>query len=279
MAAHPSAHATALWALLALASPALASTPPVVEAPADAAATAEQQDDQDEIEEAALAVLRGMSEVLAVAPDFDYHIETAFDVVQQSGTKVEFGASRKVQVSRPNLMRTEVVQRDASSRTLLLDGKDLWVYVPAQKVYARMEQHGDLEQAIAWAGSDLDIDMPLASLFAPDFYQAVVPRLTRALLLDESVLAGVVCDHLLLSNDYTDFQLWITRDSKPVLQRVVITYREAPGEPQFSAQFVHWDLAPKRKRNQFKFDPPGDTHQVRFFVPERATNLDKKDES
>lgn len=229
------------------------------------------------IEEQALAVLKGMADTLDAAPQFDYEIETTFDVVQQSGTKIEFGASRKIQVSRPDLMRMEVQRRDGTLANVVFDGKKLWVYIPEQKVYAKAEQHGDLVEAIDYAVSELGMEAPLQSLVSPNFYESALANLTRALLLEESVVMGVACEHLLLSNDYTDFQLWITKEDKPVLRRIVITYREAPGEPQFTAQFLKWDLSPEHEPGQFTFAPPKDAREIRFAVSAPATDLDQED--
>lgn len=239
-----------------------------------------EQVEAAEIEDEALAVLRGMSDVLAAASAFNYQIETSFDVVQQSGTKVEFGASRAIEIARPNLMHMEVLRRDGTGSVSVFDGEHLWVYVPEHKVYAKEKQHGDLVEAVEYAVSELDIGAPLRSLVASSFYDTVVQSgLVRALLLDESVVAGTPCEHLLLSNDYTDFQLWITKDDKPLLKRIVITYREARGEPQFRAQFMKWDLAPTAEPGQFRFNPPADANQVRFHAPAQATNVDQESES
>ena len=98
--------ATLLWLVLALALPVQAATEVVVEESIVEAA------EPEDMEEKVLSVPKGMSDVLAAATDFDYQIETVFDVVQRSGVKVEFAASRKIQVSRPNLIRMEGQRRD-----------------------------------------------------------------------------------------------------------------------------------------------------------------------
>jgi len=262
-----------LWISVVLALPAQAATEVVVDEEIIEIAQA------TDIEEEALFIVKAMSEVLAAANDFDYQIETAFDVVQQSGTKIEFGASRQIQVSRPARMRMEVQQRDGTRSEVVFDGENIWAYVPEQNVYAKTEQHGDLIEAIEYAVDELGMEAPLQSLVSADFYETVLDSgLTRALWLEDSVVAGVPCDHLLLSNDYTDFQLWISQADEPVLQRVVITYRHSPGEPQFQAQFIEWNFSPERKKGQFKFAPPEGSNQVRFYVPAPATNLDQEDE-
>ena len=40
---------------------------------------------------------------------------------------------------------------------------------------------------------------------------------------ETSTVGGVPCDHLALRNEMTDAQVWITKGSKPLLHRLVIT--------------------------------------------------------
>ena len=107
----------------------------------------------------------------------------------------------------------------------------------------------------------------MADLLEPDLYERVTTELTGALDLGEKVVSGVVCDHLLMSNDYADFQLWITTGDRPVLKRIVITYKEEPGEPQYRAQFRDWDMAPENVRARLDFRPPDGAERIRFYVP------------
>ena len=63
------------------------------------------------IDAEALDVFKAMSDHLVAAREFAFETETSHDVVQRSGIKVEFSASRRTLVSRPNRMRLESRQR------------------------------------------------------------------------------------------------------------------------------------------------------------------------
>jgi hypothetical protein len=235
--------------------------------------------DTPQLEADALAVLKGLAEYLTAAGEFSYQAETSYDVVQDSGAKVEFGASRKIMVSRPNRLRIEVTRRDGAHSIVVFDGENVWVSAPEHNVYAKAGQRGDLDEAIQFAVTQLHLKAPLTDLISPDFYEHVTENMTGAVYLGETVLTGQTCDHLLLSNDYTDFQLWITTGSKPVLRRIVITYREEPGEPQFRAHFLKWDMSPPSTTGKFTFKPSADAERIRFYTKAPAVDQGQGDES
>lgn len=261
--------------LLGAVSPAQAET--AVDEAADE--VLDEAADAAAIEPEALEVFRGMADFLASADEFAFHTESAYDVLQSSGVTVEFGASRKTLVSRPNKLRIESQRRDGMRGVLVFDGDSIWAFEPDQNVYARTEQVGDLDEAIDFAVAELRIKAPLADIVSPDLYEIVTSRLTGAIYLGETVLAGVACDHLLMSNDYVDYQLWITTGDQPLLQRIVITYREEPGQPQYRARVVKWDMSPKDGKARLQFEPPDGAERIRFYVPAPAGTQDEEDRS
>ncbi len=219
-----------------------------------------------EIEPEALSVLQAMSDFLAASNEFYYEIDTTYDVVQPSGTKVEFGVARKNLVSRPNRLRTEAIRRSGVEGTIVFDGEHIWAYSEDANVYAQTEQVGDLVESINFAVSELRIKAPLSEISSPDLFASITRDLESAYHLGENVVKGVTCDHLLLSNDYADFQMWVKKGDDPLLQRIVIDYREERGQPQFRAQFSNWNMAPKNTAGKFTFVPPKDAERIRFYV-------------
>jgi hypothetical protein len=231
-----------------------------------------------EIEDMALAAIREMTEFLVAADNFTFRLDTSYDVVQDSGIKVEFGGSRVAAISRPDRFSFDVQRRDGLESLLVFDGKQLWAYVPDEQAYAMTEFEGSIDDAIHFAVSELRIKAPLADLFSPDLYDIITDKLTRALHLGRVMLEDTVCNHLLLSNDYADYQLWIEDGELPVLRRIVITYREERGEPQFRARFVDWNLTPD-PAGLFDFTPPEGADRVLFYIPGPEDALPEEDRS
>lgn len=227
----------------------------------------------------ALEAFKEMADYLDAAKTFAYEAESGYDVVQDSGVKVEFGGSRQIWVSRPNRLRMDSQRRDGVRGTLVFDGKNIWAYAPDENVYATAEQPGDLDEAIDFAISELSLKAQMSELLSANLYEEVTAELTGALYLGEAVISGITCEHLLMSNDYADLQLWIASGERPVLKRIVITYREEPGQPQFRAQFLNWEIPPKDTKGRFEFAPPEGTERIRFYAPAMETDLNLEDAS
>ena len=241
-------------------------------------AVAQEDDGDSGIEPEALAVIDAMAKKLTEATTFSYKTETSYDVVQDSGIKVEFGGARHTTIQRPNHFRLDTQRREGAPGMMVFDGKQISAFVPEHNAYATTEFEGDMQEAIDYLVTELRVKAPLAELVSPDVSASVKKNLTRALHLGPSMVAGHETHHLLLSNDYADFQMWIDSGDEPVLRRVVITYREERGEPQFRAHFVKWDFSPDTT-GLFDFEPPEDAERVLFYIPGPEDAIEEEDPS
>jgi hypothetical protein len=79
-------------------------------------------------------------------------------------------------------------------------------------------------------------------------------------------LRGVDCEHVALRNPDADLQLWIAQGEQPLVQRVVVTYRNLEGQPSFWADLADWSLAPEIDAASFRWAPPAGAERVRFEV-------------
>jgi hypothetical protein len=217
------------------------------------------------IEEEALAILKRSAEFVSQIKQFHVVAEIGFDVVQESGQKIEFGGSRSVTIRRPDHARFEFVSRDGASGTVIIDSTNLSVFSKDENVYAQVAHPGGIDQAVRYLSDTLDVPMPLREFFVSDASDALTDGIESAQYVGESVLAGVPADHLAFMNDEVDYQVWIAKGDKPLPRRVVITYRLAQGHPQFWAQFLSWDLSPEVPDSLFDFAPPKDAERITFL--------------
>ncbi|MGI9264570.1 MAG: DUF2092 domain-containing protein [Gammaproteobacteria bacterium] len=233
--------------------------------------------EMDEIDPVVLGILKQAADFLVAEKTFGFKSETSYDAIQEDGTSVEFGGSRRVLVARPDRLRIETQKRSGDKGLLLFDGENMWGYSPEQKAYATTAQVGDLDESLDFTVSVLRIKAPLADLLSPQLYETMTDGLVGALYVGQSVVMGTPSHHLLISNDYVDVQLWVAEGDQPLIQRIVITYREEQGQPQFRAQFLKWEMSPGNVESELKFSPPEDSERIRFHVP--ASAADEEDAS
>jgi len=217
----------------------------------------------------AVAVAQRAGEYLRDHARFSFTAVTAYEVVQADGEKLEFGATRRYLVQRPDRVRIEVDPRSGAERLVVFDGDQLTWAEPALDVYAqlRLKQHRRIDEAIALLRDVLDVPTPLAELLRSDPRADLVGSLTGAYLVGTEKIAGVECDHLALRNPATDVQLWIARGDAPLLRRVVITYRKDKGAPTFAANLDDWLLDPTPAEDAFRYAPPAGAQRIRFALP------------
>jgi hypothetical protein len=229
----------------------------------------------DEIDPVVLGILKDAADYLTGSKAFAFRGETAFDAVQDDGTKVEFGGSSHALIARPDRLRLETQKRDGTKRLMVFDGDNMWAYSEDHNVYATTTQPGDIDESLDFSIAVLRMKAPLADLVSPQLYETMTDGLVGAIYVDQSVVAGVASHHLLISNDYVDVQLWVAEGDKPLIQRIVITYREEEGQPQYRAHFLDWDMSPGNVDEKLRFSPPEDAERIRFHIPASGTETEE----
>jgi hypothetical protein len=177
-----------------------------------------------ELDEQAMAVLKRMTEFLTQAPRFSVTVDTGFDVVQDSGQKIEFGETRQMVLRRPDRLRIDATKRNGSKSGMFFDGKDIAVFNTKENVYATVARPGTVDDAIAYFLDDLDMRLPLAELLSSQRAKMLAEHVRAAAYVEPSQIAGVPCDHLALRGDQADLQLWVAQGHQPLPRRLVITY-------------------------------------------------------
>jgi hypothetical protein len=234
--------------------------------PQPAAAVASPTVAVAETERDAKKILMSMAEFLAKTPRFSVNLASSYEVLQESVQKIEFGESRKIIVSRPNELRVEVEHSDGEKHLVLYDGREITTFSPTQNVYAQVSKPGGIDEAITYFLRDLHMRLPLAALLLSRL-PAELERRTQALdYVEKDVIHGTPVHHLAGRTETVDYQVWIPAGVQPLPLRVVLTYKNAEGQPSFRAQFTDWNLAPEIQDNQFAFTPPEGARKIAFLA-------------
>ncbi len=206
-----------------------------------------------------------MAKKLAEVKQFSVSIHMSYDVVQNSGQKIQFSEIRKVMVSRPNHLRVDRRRSDGDSGGLLFDGKAITLFDTGENVYSQTNRPGDLDAAIRYAVGKLGMRVPLARMLVTTFPQELKKLSTDVVYVERNTLGATPTDHIAGRGKGVDFQVWIAKDNLPA--RIVLTYKNAPGQPQFRAEFSDWNLAPKVSDATFAFKPPKGAEKIPTLLP------------
>jgi hypothetical protein len=241
---------------------------------AAAAAPATMTDSQRE----AAAILKSMSEYLARLPSFSVKFRDGYDVVQASGQKIEFGEARTVTLARPDRLRVEEITSEGRKDLALFDGKTVTVFDGDKQVYAQAPQPGSIDDALVYFVRDLKMRMPLALLMTTRLPDELPSRVTDIDYVEQTEVLGVAAHHIAGRTANVDFQFWVSQGDRPLPLRVVITYRNEPGQPQFWANLADWNTAPPIAKSLFEFTPSKDARKIGFAASARPASAAAKAE-
>ena len=216
------------------------------------------------IDEKTMSILNRAADFVSKSNKMTVTADIAYEAVQDTGEKIEFGSTNKYTIQRPNQVRVEIERRDGSRSGYIFDGKNIWAYNLDDNVYATATQPGNIDQSYNYMSDALQTPIPLSQLFSSGLPKALTEQVKSGRYVEESTIAGVRCDQLAIRTDEVDAQLWIAKGDKPLPKRIIITYKNAAGQPQFRAQFGEWNLSPKISGSLFAFNPPKGAEKIPF---------------
>ncbi len=236
--------------------------PPTVMAESDTAAAADRSTDVDA---QALKILQKATDYLTSLNQFHLKGNTVMDVVQESGQKLQFSAAVEATVKRPDRLFASRVRDDGSTRRFWYDGKTASMHDEREKVYGQIPVPDTIDEMLDYLEEVIENPRPLADLLYSDLSHLAKLPVSGA-YVGESYVGKTACDHLAFRGKSVDWQLWVDRGEKPLIRKVVITYKELPGGPQFAAHLDQWNVAPEISDSLFQFSPPEGAQRIKVVV-------------
>ena len=229
-------------------------------------AVAAEEEARSESQQLAGKLLSGMADYLAKLPGFKVRLIASYDAVQESGQKIEFNEIRQVTLLRPNLLRIEQQQSDGASDLTVFDGKEISVFDSDLGVYAKAPQPGSVDDSVVYFVRDLGVRLPLAAMLSTRLPEELSKRVQSTDYVELTNILGTPAHHIAARMNTVDVQAWIADGERPLPLRIVLTYKNDPGQPQFRAQFLDWDVKSVAASDAFRFQPPADAKQIIFAV-------------
>jgi hypothetical protein len=261
MQINPLKNGRLFWAAFAVLAVLLTfGTSPALAAKDTPSATTEMQASE------AREMLMKMAEFVARARAFSVTTRSGYDAIQEDGQYIEFGEKRQILIQRPDRMRVESERSDGEQGLILFDGKQITAYKADDNVYTQVEKTGTVDDVLVYLVRDLQFTLPMARMFHTGFAQQLEKKITSISYVEENFLFDVPTDHLAVRSRDVDVQLWVAQGDTPLPRRIIINYKNAPGQPQFRGDFTDWNLTPKVVADSFTFTPPVDAEQVPLIV-------------
>jgi hypothetical protein len=206
-------------------------------------------------------VLASACEYLAQTPYFGLTAEIWREHVTASGQKLQFSRTVTMEVKRPNRLHMEI-SSPHSQRGFWYDGKSLTILDRQPSLFSMAPMPGHLDAMIDKAHDDMGIDLPLIDLAVSDPYKNATAKVLTGAYYGLSPVLGVDCHHLAFTQDNVDWQIWVQDGPQPLIRKFVITHKDDPESPEFTALITGWNLTERIADSDFVFEPPRGATQV-----------------
>ncbi|MGA2091442.1 MAG: DUF2092 domain-containing protein [Endomicrobiales bacterium] len=207
------------------------------------------------IDPQAAEFMRRMSDYLAQSPFFSVNAEVWQDIQLIHGQRVQSGRTVELQIRRPNHLHVEI-HSTRHSRAVYYDGSKITLLNRTRNLYGSIAAPSSLDKAVDEANEHFGITIPMEDLIVSDPYQNAMSKVTSGIDLGPVTVLGVACEHLAFSQGTNDWQIWIEQGAMPVPRKIVITYKDEEGMPQYTEILSNWDFQTKLPDFLFNFEPP-----------------------
>jgi len=218
---------------------------------------------QPVIAEQAEDLVRQMAAYIGSAQEFTFHANVTFDHVLPSGQKLQFAASEDVALQRPGHLYVEW-SGDLGDRQFWYDGKSVTLYDPSSPYYASEPAPPQLDAMLDKILPQLDFSPPLSDFLYNDPFQRVKGNIQYGFALGENDVDGRSCRTFAFVSKDIDWQIWVDPGPQLIPCKLVITYRNQPSQPQFTAVFTDWDFSPRIAEPVFTPDLPPGAEKIPF---------------
>ena len=156
-----------------------------------------------------------MGAYLRTLTAFEVESTNSTDEVLDTGQKVQFDGTARLQVRRPDKLHAEV-KTDRKHREFFYDGKTFTLFGRRVNYYATVPAPPTLRELVIELAERYGIEPPLADLF---FWGSEDDRhsdLRSAIDLGPSTIGGTECEQYALREEGVDWQIWIQKGDTPL---------------------------------------------------------------
>jgi hypothetical protein len=190
------------------------------------------------------------------AERFSFQVRTLRVYADSNGQPLHIAHSIRVMVRRPDKLRIEVTGDDGSTK-LFYNGKTVVLFSVEGNRYASFPAPNTIQAMLKVVMGRLHVDFPLADFLTDNPDKSFLYGVTSGREVNTVTIDGVPSRHLLfIQPPGIELELWVEKNDRSLPQRLIVTYRTLPDQPNFVAEFSDWDLSVQPTDAEFEFQAP-----------------------
>ena len=216
------------------------------------------------IDAEAIRLLRQMGKYLGAAGEFSFRADITDDAVLSNGQKIQNGGIANVEVRRPNKLHVRY-SGDERQTQVFYDGKNFTILDMARLVYTRTDVPPTIDAAVDKIFDLYGFSVPIADLVYEDPYRILIENVETGFLVGRTLIDGRATFHLAFTQKEIDWQIWIEDGPRPLPRKLLVTYKNETGLPQYTAILSGWDFQARLSESFAEFHPPPRSDEIEFL--------------
>jgi hypothetical protein len=209
--------------------------------------------------------------------DIKASIEVAdtMDEVLKTGEKIQYSHVRTLKVSEPKQFWIESTG-DITNTTIWKDDKTFTLLDRTNNVYSQVAAPGTIDETMDMLVDKYGVTTPLADLLTDDLYSVLMKNAKTCRYLGLHYADGIKCHHIAATQKNIDWQIWVDAGDVPQLRKIVITYKQRPGSPQYVAVLKTFKELDQVPEDTFTFKAPEGAKKISFLPVKKGTKKASK---
>jgi len=209
--------------------------------------------------------------------DIKASIEVAdtMDEVLKTGEKIQYSHVRTLKVSEPKQFWIESTG-DITNTTIWKDDKTFTLLDRNNNVYSQVAAPGTIDETMDMLVDKYGVTTPLADLLSDDMYSVLMKNTKTCRYLGLHYADGIKCHHIAATQKNIDWQIWVDAGDVPQLRKIVITYKQRPGSPQYIAVLKTFKELDQVPEDTFAFKAPEEAKKISFLPVKKGTKKASK---
>jgi len=197
------------------------------------------------------------------------------DEVLKTGEKIQYSHVRKLKVSEPKQFWIESTG-DITNTTIWKDDKTFTLLDRDNNVYSQAEAPGTIDQTMDMLVDKYGVTTPLADLLSNDLNSVLMKQAKTYRYLGLHYADGIKCHHIAATQKNIDWQIWVDARDVPQLRKIVITYKQQPGAPQYTAILKSFNAVSQFPVDTFTFKAPEGAKKISLLPVKRGAKKASK---
>lgn len=225
------------------------------------AAPSKAQNENPNIDPQAAEILQNMSYFLGSKQEYTFKADAMFDTIITGERKIMYSASETVFIQKPDKFTIEYVTDIGGYKIWYNAGQATILSLPTND-FTLTTLPGNIDAALRKLLEQYNFSPALSEFLFINTFKEMTQNVTAGAYFGTSNVFGTKCNHLAFTEADIDWQVWIDAGRRPVPRKLVITYKNRPGSPQFIAILKDWVTDKPITNFAFKADIPNINNRV-----------------